>query len=263
MKEKQIIAQPFELRGEGNAALLFLHGFTGSPSEVSPTAVLLHERYGFTVSGIMLPGHGTTPEDLDNTSWRDWTAAVENELTRLGSMYQHLFVGGLSMGGLLSLYIPTQQEQISGVISINAPIFVKNPCTTSWLVSALTPLLGLIKPYYPKAGIENGLELEKLGRQAYHCYPLKAFGNMLKLRRLVLGGLNFIRCPVLLMQSMQDEVVNEGSGRYLANRLKNAQVNYVELEHSEHVATMGAEKALIAETIGQFMARTIETKGDS
>lgn len=262
MNEKQIAAQPFELQGDGNAALLFLHGFTGSPSEVYPTAALIHERCGFTVSGIMLPGHGTNPEDLDNTSWRDWTAAVEGELTRLGSMYQHLFVGGLSMGGLLSLYALTQHERISGVISINAPILARNPCTTSWFVSALTPLFSLVKPYYPKADIENGLELEKLGRQAYHCYPLKAFGNMLKLRRLVLGGLNSIQCPVLLMQSLQDEVVNAGSGPYLANRLKNAQVNYIELEHSEHVATMGPEKVLIAEAMGRFMARIIETKGD-
>lgn len=262
MKEKQITAQPFELQGGGNAALLFLHGFTGSPSEVYPTAVLIHERCGFTVSGIMLPGHGTTPEDLDNTSWRAWTAAVNRELTRLGSTHQHLFVGGLSMGGLLSLYALTQAEQITGVISINAPIFARNPFTTSWFVSAMTPLLSLMKPYYPKNDIENGLKLGKMGRQAYNCYPVKAFHNMLKLRRLVLGGLNSIQCPVLLMQSMQDEVVNVGSGRYLANRLKHTQVSYIELQHSDHVATMGAEKALIAEAICQFMRQTIERKGD-
>lgn len=263
MREEQIKADPFEFRGEGDTALLFLHGFTGTPSEVYPTALLLHQQCGFTVSGITLPGHGTTPEELDNTTWRDWTSAVDDELTRLKAIYKNLFIGGLSLGGLLSLYAAVQHEQLSGVISINAPVFVRNPCKTSWFVSALSPLLHIIKPYYPKADIENGLELEKLGRHAYRCYPIKAFSHMLKLRRLAMGGLSFISCPVLLMQAMQDEVVNTGSGRYLANRLKNTRVDYVELENSGHVATMGAETALIAEAMGQFVARTINIKGDS
>ncbi len=260
--KKAIAAQPFELQGSNNTALLFLHGFTGSPSEVYPTAELVHRKSGFTVSGIALPGHCTTPEDLDNTTWRDWTGAVDEELTRLAVNYENLFVGGLSMGGLLAFYAATQREDVKGVISINAPVFSRNPINTSWFVSALTPLLGLVKPYYPKEEIEEYEEYEKQGRQAYHCYPLKSFRSMLHLRKLVLGSLSSVKCPALVMQSLQDEVVNANSGKHLVNRLKRTRVRYRELKNSSHVATMGEEKQTIANHITQFISDTIELKGE-
>lgn len=255
-------AQSFELQGSNQTALLFLHGFTGTPSEVYPAAELLHQCSGFTVSGIALPGHGTTPEDCDHTTWRDWTGAVEEELNRLSSNYQHLFVGGLSMGGLLSFYAATQREDIKGVISINAPVFTRNPLTTSWFVSAMTPILGLVKPYYPKQEVEDNVQYEKQGRQAYHCYPVKSFRSMLHLRKLVLARLCSVKCPALVMQSLQDEVVNANSGKYLVNRLKRTQVSYRELEQSSHVATMGTERDLIAEYMAKFIEETIQAKGE-
>lgn len=260
--KKTANAQSFELQGSNNTALLFLHGFTGSPSEVYPAAELLHQQSRCTVSGIALPGHGTTPEDCEHTTWRDWTAAVEYELNRLSSSHQYLFVGGLSMGGLLSFYAATQREDIKGVVSINAPVFTRNPLTTSWFVSALTPILGLVKPYYPKQEVEDNVEFEKQGRQAYHCYPIKSFRSMLHLRKLVLARLCSVKCPALVMQSLQDEVVNASSGKYLVNRLKRTEVSYRELEQSGHVATMGAERDLIAEYMAQFIDDTIKAKGE-
>jgi len=260
---EQVAAQSFELQGGNNVALLFLHGFTGTPSEVYPTAVLINEKIGCTVSGIVLPGHGTTPQDLDNYSWRDWTAAVEGELTRLAATHQHLLVGGLSMGGFLSLYAATHREDIKGAITINAPVFTRNPLTTSLFASALTPLLGLIKPYYSKNDMEMGLELEEQGRQAYHCYPVKSFRSLLHLRKLALAGLCAIKCRVLVMQSLEDEVVNNNSGLYLVNRLKRTTVSYQELKHSNHVATMGNEKELIAQHISRFIETAVEEKETS
>lgn len=255
-----ITAEPFELQGNSNAALLFLHGFTGTPSEIYPAAQLINQSCDLTVSAIVLPGHGTTPEELAHTSWRDWTSAVEQELAQLRTKYQHLFVGGLSMGGLLSLYAASNHDDIEGVISINAPIFTRNPLTTSWFASALTPLLGLVKPYYPKQDGER--ELEKMGRYAYRSYPIKAFRNMMQVRKLALAGLCSIKCPVLVMQSLKDEVVNAGSGRYLANRLHRTMVSYQELENSGHVATMGGETDIIAFNVCQFIRENMETKGD-
>lgn len=259
---KEVNAQSFELQGSNNSALLFLHGFTGSPSEVYPVAELVHRKSMFTVSGIVLPGHGTTPEDLDNTTWRDWTGAVEDELTRLAAVYENLFVGGLSMGGLLSFYAATQREDIRGVISINAPVFTRNRLTTSWFASAVTPVLSLVKPYYPKDENENNKEYEKQGRQAYRCYPLKSFRSMLQLRKLVLARLCSVQCPVLVMQSLEDEVVNADSGKYLTARLKRTRVSYRDLERSGHVATMGAEKELVADYIVKFINNAMEEKGE-
>ena len=50
----------------GETGVLLLHGLTATTAEVRPLAKrLLNE--GYTVSGMLLPGHGTTPENLSHT----------------------------------------------------------------------------------------------------------------------------------------------------------------------------------------------------
>ena len=47
----------------GETGVLLLHGLTATTAEVRPLAKRLFNE-GYTVSGILLPGHGSTPENL-------------------------------------------------------------------------------------------------------------------------------------------------------------------------------------------------------
>ena len=55
--------------------ILLVHGFTGSPASMRPWAEYLNQR-GYTVKVPLLPGHGTTPEDLNLVKWEEWPAKV-------------------------------------------------------------------------------------------------------------------------------------------------------------------------------------------
>ncbi|HEV3505290.1 MAG TPA: alpha/beta fold hydrolase, partial [Actinomycetes bacterium] len=57
------------------------------------------EAAGFETEAPMLPGHGTSPEDLARCGWDDWTAAAEKAFQRLA---RPLLCVGLSMGGALA-----------------------------------------------------------------------------------------------------------------------------------------------------------------
>jgi len=92
---------PFEL-GSGEDACLLLHGFTGSPWDVRPVGERLAAR-GMFVRAIRLPGHGTTPEAMTAVSHRDWEQAGEDALRSLSS-YRNVFVAGLSVGALCTLF---------------------------------------------------------------------------------------------------------------------------------------------------------------
>jgi hypothetical protein len=94
---------PFRLEG-GPVGLLLVHGFTGSPGEVRPTAEELHRR-GLTIHAPLLPGHGTTPQDLNTRLWQEWADAVTEAYERLRGRCEVAFLGGLSMGSLLSLLV--------------------------------------------------------------------------------------------------------------------------------------------------------------
>lgn len=245
MKEVECLNQDFLLKGN-TAALLFIHGFTASPSEVLPTARLINETAGFTVKGILLPGHGTRPEDLNRTAWRDWFGAVDKACHIMLQEYQSVYVAGLSMGGMLALLSGLRITGLKGVVSINAPLYIRG-----LLAVRLLQFIKYCRSSWPKPEIDH--ELKRQGRFAYECYPLKALDNMLKLRKIVMKELPAMKIPVLLFQSLQDETVLPQSARYIEEACRNYPVQRVDLPHSRHVATMGPEIDKIAEGIIKFI----------
>jgi len=243
-------AEPFYLPGSTNLALLLLHGFTASPSEVYPVARLIHAQNKCTVSAILLPGHGTSPELLNKCSWTDWYDAVKAELDHLLARYPRVFVAGLSMGALLALNAALNMEGLQGVVSINAPIYNRNPCLTT-----CAPLYGYVRPYYPKKGIQELDDLEEQGRFAYRVMPVKAFQSLMKLRAKIMQEVQQLKIPALIIQSWQDESVHPRSGSFLFAKTKANGSTLIELQSSGHIATMGSEKERIAREIMAYMEK--------
>ncbi|HEY9565305.1 MAG TPA: esterase, partial [Nocardioides sp.] len=56
--------------------VLLSHGFTGSPASMKPWGRFLAER-GYAVEVPLLPGHGTTWQDMNTTNWDDWYGEIE------------------------------------------------------------------------------------------------------------------------------------------------------------------------------------------
>ena len=239
-------AQPFFLKGSQEIALLFIHGFTASPSELYPTAQLIYDLGGYTVSAPLLPGHGSDPRFLNKSNWEEWYNALKKELNFLMENYSRVFVGGLSMGGLLALHAGSKEEGLQGAISINAPIYNRSP-----LLTIISPLIGRIQPYYPKKDDSNQRRLKQEGRFAYNVIPVKAFQSLMDLRKTVMEEVDSITLPVLLIQSLQDQSVHPRSVYYLQEKIKHTKL--VELHSPEHVATMGSEKEEIARAIVDFI----------
>jgi len=94
-------AEPFNHDGS-DVAVLLCHGFTSTAKSMRPWGEYLAER-GFTVRVPLLPGHGTTWQEMNQTRWEDWYACVDKEFRELHQTCERVVVGGLSMGGTLAL----------------------------------------------------------------------------------------------------------------------------------------------------------------
>ncbi|RME36948.1 MAG: alpha/beta fold hydrolase, partial [Planctomycetota bacterium] len=97
-------ARPFLHTGrpEGDAVLL-VHGLTASPSEVRPLAdALLRRDPALTVCCPLLPGHGTTPDDLRRTPASAWSEAIRGEVDRLLRAGHRVHAMGVSLGAVLA-----------------------------------------------------------------------------------------------------------------------------------------------------------------
>ena len=107
--------RPFEFEGSREHGILMIHGFTATPGTLYPMGKTLHETTGLFVRGILLPGHGTTVEDMAATRWHDWLRAAEIAFDEMRKICKTVSVAGLSMGGTLTLLLAETKSLRSAV----------------------------------------------------------------------------------------------------------------------------------------------------
>ncbi len=73
--------QPFAF-DRGPIGCVLLHGFTAAPKEMRPLGEYLADR-NYTIRGVRLAGHATSPEDLAQTTWREWVASAKESVAEL------------------------------------------------------------------------------------------------------------------------------------------------------------------------------------
>jgi carboxylesterase len=236
---------PFFLEG-GPVGILLIHGFTGSPPEMRLVGDYLHQR-GLTVSGPRLPGHGTTLEDLNRRAWQEWTGQVESTFSDLRRRCQTIFVGGLSMGALLALYLAGHHPDLAGVIAYS-------PATipADWR-SRMAPVLKYAIGRVPKG--EDDLT-DPQARQriwSYEAWPCAGAHELMKLAGQVKRLLNRVICPALIIYSTTDRSIHPNSAPFTYAGLGSADKELVTLHNSGHVVTVDSEWEFVAQKTYQFI----------
>ena len=244
---------PFDLAGDDRGVLL-VHGFTGTPFEMRFVGQRLHER-GMTVLGMCLPGHCTSPAELDRTSWTEWYAGVERAFDSLRARCRRVAVVGQSLGGLLSLHLAASRGgDMAALASLAAPLTLfAGPRA---LISALRrapPLTALIPPIRKR----GGSDVADLGMRArnpsYPVIPLRALVELDRARATVRAELPAIDVPLLIVHAIQDHVAPFRSMAEMAARVSSRQVRKVILPRSYHVIGIDLERERVAAEVGAFL----------
>lgn len=237
-------AEPFSADG-GPVGVLVLHGFTGNPQSMRPLAEAFAAA-GHTVSLPLLPGHGTRVEDMVPTRFADWSAAAEQAYDDLAARCSRLCVAGLSMGGTLTLWLAARHPEVRGIVLVNPLTDGEAPGITAMMAQ----LRELDEPLVP--GIGSDIALEGSVESAYPMTPVQPLLSL----HAALADLRLadVACPVLLLTSPQDHVVDPVSSDLVAATVTGP-VERVALERSFHVATLDHDAALIEQRAVEFVAR--------
>ena len=195
---------PCFLEGTNGAAVLLMHGLTSGAAQMVPMARYLND-FGYTVRCVNLAGHGTYPEDLLHTTAEDLIAKAEYDYADLASRYDRVYVGGVSTGGLLGLYLAAQHPEIRGVVSVSAPMWLvpgsfisrDYPPEQVWLDRPLGVKPGLFRKYH--------IHYEKIA--------VRIFDELRRLMDIVRDAslLERVTCPVLAVQAADDDVADPES----------------------------------------------------
>jgi carboxylesterase len=222
----------------GPIGTLLIHGYPGSPAETRPMGEYLARR-GLTVRCPLLPGHGTQPEDLIGVRWQAWAAAVEAAQAELQAKCQDVFVGGLSLGSLLTLWLGAHHPSIRGLLPMAPAIKIDSP-----LVPLTVALRHVIK-YVPTAALPKEDLADPEAADRIWCYdktPMWGAGEIYRLQRKVMHALPRIRQPVLIFQGQRDTSVNPQAAQSLYDRIGSSDKELVWLEESGHNLLVDAER---------------------
>ena len=230
-------AEPAFFRGQ-SPAVLVLHGFTGQPHSVKPWAEYLHREGGLTVSVPRLPGHGTTWQEMNKTTWQDWYAEAQRCLRQLLADHDEVFVCGLSMGASLTLRLAQEHgDDIAGIVVVNPAVFTTRPDRFA------LPVLRHIVGAFP--GITNDIKKPGGDELGYDKIPLQAAYSMTKLWALVKENLAQVEVPMRVFTSVDDHVVEPANSQLVLDRVGSADKEQVMLHDSYHVATLDNDADVI------------------
>ena len=243
-------AEPWSHTGSGQNGAAVLHGFTGNPGSMRGVATALADA-GFHVELPLLPGHGTSLDDMLSTRWADWIGEAEAAYQRLTQRATHIVVVGLSMGGALTLRLGADHPEIAGLVCINPVAQPQQPEIIEMLRGMVAGGTSVIP------GIASDIADPDSHENAYDGTPLEP------LLSLLLDGAEpnsheyaGMHMPLLLMNSPQDHVVEPAQAEYLVDSY-GGPVERITLERSFHVATQDYDKELIFASTVEFATRVI------
>jgi carboxylesterase len=252
--------QPAHLDPSGYAAdggpvgVVLVHGLTGSVAETRPMGEYLAAR-GLSVQCPLLPGHGTHPQDLMRVRWQAWASEVELALHDLQRGCPTVFLGGLSLGALLALWLAVEHANIAGLIPMAPGIKLLNP---------LAPLaLGLryLLKYNPLGPVGDDDLIDPEAIHRIWCYdelPLWAVGEYYLFLRRVRQVLPEIRQPILIFQGRHDAKLHPQAAQEVYDYVASADKTLVWLEHSGHNLLADGERESVWAQSYDWMMRVSE-----
>lgn len=232
--------------GGGRHGVLVLHGITACCQTMRPLAEAFAEQ-GFTVELPLLPGHGTTVDDLMATGWEDWSGAAEAGYRALAARCDRVVVAGLSMGGSLAIWLATRHPELAGLVCINPLVRVDDD-----VVASARELLDAGEDRAPAIG--GDIADPSAHEVAYDAIPLAPLLSLAEAAEELSAQLELISSPLLLMTSPQDHMVPPTNSDQLAAAVRGP-VQRVSLERSYHVATLDYDRDLIRAEAVQFATK--------
>jgi len=240
---------PFLLENSGTECCLCIHGFTGCPALFMPLGETLF-ALGYSVSAPLLPGHGTSPEDLSGVSELEWFRAAARELESLLGRYGTVHLVGLSLGGAIASWLAAEYANNAGLgrlvlLSPGFGLAEKKFYSVDYEASQdmLIPL-----PRRPSRG--DGMDASRYG---YPAMSLKSVGQLILATERAKSSLGSIRARAMALYTSADAVADpEECAKAIAAIPSMARVH--RYEGGEHNLLLGPDRADVIGRIMTFLA---------
>jgi esterase/lipase len=211
---------PYLLTPEKSNGLgvVLVHGFLASPAELRGFADRLLAA-GHPVIGVRLKGHGTSPWDLRDRTWKEWLSSVRRGFQIMSALADKVCVVGFSSGGALALHLAAENpDKLAGVCAVSAPLKFRNKNLafvpllhgvnklTGWLLT-----MESVMPF-----IDNDSEHPKIN---YRHIPVRGLYELRHMVDEMEDVLPNIQCPAAVLQGDEDHFIEPESAKIIAAKI--------------------------------------------
>ncbi len=241
----------------GSPCVVAMHGFGGTAAELRPLLDRIAAA-GFAVDAALLPGHGTSPTDLQNVGFDDWVDATRARMRRAVDRYETVVLLGFSLGTLVALQLasePYRPKGLTGLVVLGNAVTLTQP--TSAGLAALSHLGARMPDLYaqkPAAGdVRDPSALGDL--VTYDRHPLRAAIETYLAGPRVRPIVGRITCPALILHGRHDRVCPWRNAVWLADAIGSKDVSVRIFERSAHVLANDFERDDVAREVVSFLDR--------
>ncbi|MGY5860530.1 MAG: alpha/beta fold hydrolase [Candidatus Thorarchaeota archaeon] len=238
-----------ETQPEGaNVAFLLVHGFCAAPDELATLGHFLEER-NIASFAVQVAGHGTTPDDLKKTTWKDLYASVEDGLKLVKSWNpEYLFVAGISMGGALSTLLTSQNDGIDGLVLIAPALKIDG------ILPKLVPILKYVMKDR-EVDVEKVQEIYDVKRTKYAHEPVSFYHELFKLQKQARKNMKNVTVPTIIIQGTNDKTINPANGKIALDGISSEDKQLFMIEGGEHVISCHVTRKDAYPHVEQFVER--------
>jgi esterase/lipase len=247
------IGRPFLLKApNAKVGVVLSHGLLAAPAETRELASALHLA-GYSVYGVRLRGHGTSPENLRISNWQEWYRSYLRGYAVMRQLCDEIVFGGFSTGGLVALLAAAgREDQLRACFSINPPIRLKD------IKARMAPALHYCNTFFDACRLDAAAVRfidntpENPGTN-YARVPVRTLHQLGQLMDEVRSKLPAIRVPTSVLCGMQDPTVKPVSSEIIYGALGSEHKRLVRLDCERHVIIRGDSAALAASAVLDFL----------
>ena len=219
--------------------IMVIHGFGGGRYEIMPLADRLKAE-GWIVETPVVVGHEKDSCEMAKFNNEEWTDGIENDFNQLIKKCDKVVAVGFSMGGLLAVNLCVRRR-LAALVTVNMPIYYFDP--KRMLANIREGGREEIKSY-----------IEKCKGKPFH--SLVEFQKLLNATKPMVKNID---CPIMVIQSQDDETARKSSGDYIFDNAKSETKRILKPPKGGHAIFTTEHYHNCAEEIIKFI-RTIDKK---
>jgi len=220
-----------------------IHGFGGNIEEVAPLIGYLNEK-GLKTLCPVLKGHTGKRKDFAASTYEDWIRSAETGLQEFLKDCDRVILIGFSMGGLIAVNLAKKYE-VFAIITLNTPIY-------HWDLNKIVSNL--------RSDLKNK-DLTNLKRylKAAQNSPFPALINFKMLLRNTKPLLKEIKCPILIIQALEDDTTRIKSAEFILKNVASGKKKIIYYPNSGHLIC----RSLASKEVFMDVSEFIKTEADT